>query len=123
ESEYAELDEVWNAEKASLQGTQVIKAELEQARLDLEVARRASDLQRMSELQYGRIPELERKLDLASQVEMQDMNLLRNKVGEDEIAEILSRWTGIPVAKMLQGEREKLLQMEDELHQRVIGQD
>ncbi|MEO2278987.1 ATP-dependent chaperone ClpB [Pseudoalteromonas pernae] len=123
ESEYAELDEVWNAEKASLQGTQVIKAELEQARLDLEVARRAGDLQRMSELQYGRIPELERKLDLASQVEMQDMSLLRNKVGEDEIAEILSRWTGIPVAKMLQGEREKLLQMEDELHQRVIGQD
>ncbi|WP_462158763.1 ATP-dependent chaperone ClpB [Pseudoalteromonas sp. GB56] len=123
ESEYAELDEVWNAEKASLQGTQVIKAELEQARLDLEVARRAGDLQRMSELQYGRIPELERKLDLASQVEMQDMSLLRNKVGEDEIAEILSRWTGIPVAKMLQGEREKLLQMEEELHHRVIGQD
>ncbi|WP_105190129.1 ATP-dependent chaperone ClpB [Pseudoalteromonas sp. T1lg48] len=123
EGEYAELDEVWNAEKASLQGTQVIKAELEQARLDLEVARRAGDLQRMSELQYGRIPELERKLDLASQVEMQDMTLLRNKVGEDEIAEILSRWTGIPVAKMLQGEREKLLQMENELHQRVIGQD
>ncbi|MFY8273121.1 ATP-dependent chaperone ClpB [Pseudoalteromonas sp. SSDWG2] len=123
ESEYAELDEVWNAEKASLQGTQVIKAELEQARLDLDVARRAGDLQRMSELQYGRIPELERKLDLASQVEMQDMSLLRNKVGEDEIAEILSRWTGIPVAKMLQGEREKLLQMEQELHERVIGQD
>ncbi|MBS3796240.1 MULTISPECIES: ATP-dependent chaperone ClpB [unclassified Pseudoalteromonas] len=123
EGEYAELDEVWNAEKASLQGTQVIKAELEQARLDLEVARRAGDLQRMSELQYGRIPELERKLDLASQAEMQDMSLLRNKVGEDEIAEILSRWTGIPVAKMLQGEREKLLQMEAELHQRVIGQD
>ncbi|WP_105265321.1 ATP-dependent chaperone ClpB [Pseudoalteromonas sp. T1lg76] len=123
EGEYAELDEVWSAEKASLQGTQVIKAELEQARLDLDVARRASDLQRMSELQYGRIPELERKLELASQAEMQDMSLLRNKVGEDEIAEILSRWTGIPVAKMLQGEREKLLQMEQELHQRVIGQD
>ncbi|ODB33598.1 ATP-dependent chaperone ClpB [Pseudoalteromonas sp. BMB] len=123
ESEYRELDEVWNAEKASLQGTQVIKAELEQARLDLEVARRASDLQRMSELQYGRIPELERKLDLASQAEMQEMSLLKNQVGEDEIAEILSRWTGIPVAKMLQGEREKLLQMEDELHKKVIGQD
>ena len=101
ESEYKELDEVWNAEKASLQGTQVIKGELEQARLDLEVARRASDLQRMSELQYGRIPELERKLDLASQAEMQEMSLLKNQVGEDEIAEILSRWTGIPVAKML----------------------
>ena len=123
ESEYKELDEVWNAEKASLQGTQVIKGELEQARLDLEVARRASDLQRMSELQYGRIPELERKLDLASQAEMQEMSLLKNQVGEDEIAEILSRWTGIPVAKMLQGEREKLLQMEDELHNKVIGQD
>ncbi|WP_462154161.1 ATP-dependent chaperone ClpB [Pseudoalteromonas piscicida] len=123
EAEYRELDEVWNAEKASLQGTQVIKAELEQARLDLEVARRASDLQRMSELQYGRIPELERKLDLASQAEMQEMSLLKNQVGEDEIAEILSRWTGIPVAKMLQGEREKLLQMEDELHKKVIGQD
>ncbi|AZZ97644.1 ATP-dependent chaperone ClpB [Pseudoalteromonas sp. R3] len=123
ETEYRELDEVWNAEKASLQGTQVIKAELEQARLDLDVARRASDLQRMSELQYGRIPELERKLDLASQAEMQEMSLLKNQVGEDEIAEILSRWTGIPVAKMLQGERDKLLQMEDELHRKVIGQD
>ncbi|MCF6438276.1 ATP-dependent chaperone ClpB [Pseudoalteromonas luteoviolacea] len=123
ETEYTELDEVWNAEKASLQGTQVIKAELEQARLDLEVARRASDLQRMSELQYGRIPALERKLDLASQAEMQEMSLLKNQVSEDEIAEILSRWTGIPVAKMLQGEREKLLHMEDELHQKVIGQD
>ncbi len=99
EAEYRELDEVWNAEKASLQGTQVIKAELEQARLDLEVARRASDLQRMSELQYGRIPELERKLDLASQAEMQEMSLLKNQVGEDEIAEILSRWTGIPSQK------------------------
>ncbi|ASM49360.1 ATP-dependent Clp protease ATP-binding subunit ClpB [Pseudoalteromonas espejiana DSM 9414] len=123
EAQYRELDEVWNAEKASLQGTQVIKAELEQARLDLDVARRASDLQRMSELQYGRIPELERKLDLASQAEMQEMSLLKNQVGEDEIAEILSRWTGIPVSRMLQGEREKLLQMEQQLHSKVIGQD
>ena len=123
EAQYRELDEVWNAEKASLQGTQVIKAELEQARLDLEVARRASDLQRMSELQYGRIPELERKLDLASQAEMQEMSLLKNQVGEDEIAEILSRWTGIPVSRMLQGEREKLLKMEEQLHSKVIGQD
>ena len=123
DGQYRELDEIWNAEKASLQGTQVIKAELEQARLDLDVARRASDLQRMSELQYGRIPELERKLDLASQAEMQEMTLLKNQVGEDEIAEILSRWTGIPVARMLQGEREKLLQMEDKLHSKVIGQD
>ena len=123
DGQYRELDEIWNAEKASLQGTQVIKAELEQARLDLDVARRASDLQRMSELQYGRIPELERKLDLASQAEMQDMTLLKNQVGEDEIAEILSRWTGIPVSRMLQSEREKLLQMEDRLHSKVIGQD
>ncbi|ATC98140.1 MULTISPECIES: ATP-dependent chaperone ClpB [Pseudoalteromonas] len=123
DSQYNELDEVWNAEKASLQGTQVIKTELEQARLDLEVARRAGDLQRMSELQYGRIPELERKLDLASQAEMQDMSLLVNKVGENEIAEILSRWTGIPVAKMLQGERDKLLSMEAKLHEKVVGQD
>jgi len=123
DSQYNELDEVWNAEKASLQGTQVIKTELEQARLDLDVARRASDLQRMSELQYGRIPELERKLDLASQAEMQDMSLLVNKVGENEIAEILSRWTGIPVAKMLQGERDKLLAMEGKLHEKVVGQD
>jgi ATP-dependent Clp protease ATP-binding subunit ClpB len=123
DGQYRELDEVWNAEKASLQGTQVIKAELEQARLDLDVARRASDLQRMSELQYGRIPELERKLDLASQAEMQEMSLLKNQVGEDEIAEILSRWTGIPVSRMLQGEREKLLQMEQQLHSKVIGQD
>jgi ATP-dependent Clp protease ATP-binding subunit ClpB len=123
DAQYRELDEIWNAEKASLQGTQVIKAELEQARLDLDVARRASDLQRMSELQYGRIPELERKLDLASQAEMQEMTLLKNQVGEDEIAEILSRWTGIPVARMLQGEREKLLQMEEKLHSKVIGQD
>lgn len=121
--QYNELDEVWIAEKASLQGTQVIKAELEQARLDLDVARRASDLQRMSELQYGRIPELENKLDLASQAEMQDMSLLKNKVGESEIAEILSRWTGIPINKMLQGEREKLLKMEEQLHENVIGQD
>jgi len=123
DKQYNELDEVWIAEKASLQGTQVIKAELEQARLDLDVARRASDLQRMSELQYGRIPELENKLDLASQAEMQDMSLLKNKVGESEIAEILSRWTGIPINKMLQGEREKLLKMEEQLHETVIGQD
>ncbi len=123
DKQYNELDEVWIAEKASLQGTQTIKAELEQARLDLEVARRASDLQRMSELQYGRIPALENKLDLASQAEMQDMSLLRNKVGESEIAEILSRWTGIPISKMLQGERNKLLTMENNLHAKVIGQD
>ncbi|WP_199609175.1 ATP-dependent chaperone ClpB [Flocculibacter collagenilyticus] len=122
DQKYNELEEVWHAEKAALQGTQHIKEELEQARLDLDFARRAGDLQRMSELQYGRIPELEKKLDLASQAEMQDMSLLRNKVSDNEIAEVLSRWTGIPVSKMLEGERDKLLRMEENLHQRVIGQ-
>lgn len=122
EREFAELDEVWKTEKASLSGTQNIKADLEQARFDLDIARRASDLNRMSELQYGRIPELEKQLDLASQADMQDKSLLKNKVTDDEIAEVLSRATGIPVSKMLEGDREKLLRMEDELHQQVIGQ-
>ncbi|MCG3766343.1 ATP-dependent chaperone ClpB [Vibrio cincinnatiensis] len=122
EREYAELEEIWNTEKAALSGTQHIKAELEQARLDLEVARRAGDLSRMSELQYGRIPELEKQLDLAAQAEMQEMTLLRNKVTDEEIAEVLSKQTGIPVSKMLEAEKEKLLRMEEVLHQRVIGQ-
>ena len=122
EREVAELNEVWHTEKAALAGTQHIKTELEQARLDLDVARRASNLGRMSELQYGKIPELEKQLDLASQAEMQDMTLLRNKVTDIEIAEVLSKATGIPVAKMLEGERDKLLQMENALHERVIGQ-
>ena len=122
EREVAELNEVWHSEKAALAGTQHIKADLDQARHDLEVARRAGDLTRMSELQYGKIPELEKQLDLASQAEMQDMTLLRNKVTDVEIAEVLSKATGIPVAKMLEGEKEKLLQMEDALHERVIGQ-
>ncbi|WP_422767221.1 ATP-dependent chaperone ClpB [Photobacterium leiognathi subsp. mandapamensis] len=123
EREYAELEEVWNAEKAALSGTQHIKAELEQARTDVEIARRAGDLNRMSELQYGRIPELEKQLDLAAQAEMQEMTLLKNKVTDTEIADVLSKATGIPVSKMLEGERDKLLRMEDELHHRVIGQD
>ena len=123
DAKYNELDEVWESEKAALQGTQNIKTELEQARLDLEVARRASDLQRMSELQYGRIPELEKKLDLASQAEMHEHTLLRNKVTEQEIADVLSKATGIPVSKMLEGERDKLLRMEQALHDKVIGQD
>ena len=117
-----ELNEIWRTEKAALAGTQHIKADLEQSRMDMDVARRAGDLTRMSELQYGRIPELEKQLDLASQAEMQDMTLLRNKVTEIEIAEVLSKSTGIPVNKMLEGERDKLLQMEEALHQRVIGQ-
>ncbi len=122
EREYADLDEIWRSEKAALQGSQEIKTQLEQARLDLESARRASDLARMSELQYGIIPELEKQLDMASHAEMMEMKLLRNRVSEEEIAEVVSKWTGIPVSKMLEGERDKLLRMEDYLHQRVIGQ-
>ncbi|HAS6987600.1 TPA: ATP-dependent chaperone ClpB [Vibrio parahaemolyticus] len=122
EREYAELEEVWNTEKAALSGTQHIKSELEQARMDMEFARRAGDLNRMSELQYGRIPELEKQLDLATQAEMQEMRLLRNKVTDNEIAEVLSKQTGIPVSKMLEAEKEKLLRMEDVLHNRVVGQ-
>ena len=122
ESKASELNEIWHTEKAALAGTQHIKADLEQARMDMDVARRAGDLTRMSELQYGRIPELEKQLDLASQAEMQDMTLLRNKVTDVEIAEVLSKATGIPVSKMLEGEREKLLHMEQALHERVIGQ-
>ncbi|SUP92228.1 ClpV protein [Vibrio owensii] len=122
EREYAELEEVWNAEKAALSGTQHIKSELEQARIDMDFARRAGDLNRMSELQYGRIPELEKQLDLATQAEMQEMTLLRNKVTDNEIAEVLSKQTGIPVSKMLEAEKEKLLRMEEVLHKRVIGQ-
>ncbi|WP_317933011.1 ATP-dependent chaperone ClpB [Halioxenophilus sp. WMMB6] len=122
EREYADLEEIWRAEKAALHGSQEIKSTLEQARMDLEAARRAGDLGRMSELQYGIIPELEKQLDMAAQVEMQDMTLLRNKVTDEEIAEVVSKWTGIPVSKMLEGEREKLLRMEEGLHSRVIGQ-
>lgn len=122
EREFAELEEVWNAEKAALSGTQHIKSALEQARMDMEFARRAGDLSRMSELQYGRIPELEKQLDLATQAEMQEMTLLRNKVTDNEIAEVLSKQTGIPVSKMLEAEKEKLLRMEDVLHKSVIGQ-
>ncbi len=123
EREYSDLEEIWKAEKAALHGAQHIKEELERARIELETARRAGDLARMSELQYGRIPELEKQLDMATQAEMQEMKLLRNKVTEEEIAEVVSRWTGIPVSKMLESEREKLLHMEDALRQRVVGQD
>ena len=122
ERQFSDLDEVWRAEKAALQGSQQIKEELERVRLDLETARRAGDLARMSELQYGRIPQLEKQLDMASQAEMMDMTLLRNKVTEEEIAEIVSKVTGIPVSKMLEGERDKLLAMEEALGKRVIGQ-
>jgi ATP-dependent Clp protease ATP-binding subunit ClpB len=122
EREYSDLDEVWKSEKAALQGSTHIKEALERARLDLETAQRAGDLTRMSELQYGRIPELEKQLDLAANVEMQDMKLLINKVGEEEIAAVVSSWTGIPVSKMLESEREKLLDMEAQIGKRVVGQ-
>ncbi|HBO23709.1 MULTISPECIES: ATP-dependent chaperone ClpB [unclassified Providencia] len=123
EREYSSLDEEWKAEKASLTGTQHIKAELENTRIEMEKARRVGDLAKMSELQYGRIPELEKQLDAATKAEGKSMKLLRNKVTDVEIAEILARWTGIPVSRMLESEREKLLRMEQQLHQRVIGQD
>lgn len=122
EREFSELEEIWIAEKARLSGAQTIKTELEQARTALEQARRAGDLARMSELHYGKIPELERRLVDATKEEGAPMQLLRNRVTEQEIAEVLSRWTGIPVARMLEGERAKLLRMEEVLHQRIIGQ-
>ncbi|MDH3638136.1 MAG: ATP-dependent chaperone ClpB [Gammaproteobacteria bacterium] len=123
EKEYADLDEVWKAEKAAVQGVQHIKEALDQARLELETAQRAGDLARMSELQYGRIPELEKQLQAADRAESSDTRLLRNYVGEEEIAEVVSKWTGIPISKMMEGERDKLLRMEQELHSRVVGQD
>jgi len=123
EREFADLDEVWKAEKAAMQGATHIKEELERARLDLETAHRANDLARMSELQYGKIPELEKQLEDAVQVEHKENTLLRNNVTEEEVAEIVSTWTGIPVSKMLEGEKEKLLQMESVIQQRVVGQD
>jgi len=123
EREFADLDEIWKAEKAAMQGTTHIKEELERARLELETAHRANDLARMSELQYGRIPELEKQLAEAMQAEHKENTLLRNNVTEEEVAEIVSMWTGIPVSKMLEGEKEKLLQMESVVQARVVGQD
>jgi ATP-dependent Clp protease ATP-binding subunit ClpB len=120
--DYADLEEVWTSEKAALQGTQHIKEALDRVRQELETARRAGDLARMSELQYGQIPDLEKELDMAAQAEMLDMKLLRNKVTEEEVAEVVAAWTGIPVSKMLEGERDKLLKMEEALGGRVIGQ-
>nr|WP_314170127.1 ATP-dependent chaperone ClpB [uncultured Aggregatibacter sp.] len=122
EREYAELEEVWKSEKAALSGAQHIKAELENARTQMEQARRAGDLNKMSELQYGKIPELEKQLAAAEGAEGKEMSLLRYRVTDEEIAEVLSRATGIPVSKMMEGEKEKLLRMEEELHKRVIGQ-
>jgi ATP-dependent Clp protease ATP-binding subunit ClpB len=123
EKEYSDLEEVWKAEKAALQGTAHIKEELDRAQLDFEAARRAGDLGRMSELQYGKIPELQKRLAAATAAESQEKTLVRNKVTDEEIAEVVSKWTGIPVAKMLEGEREKLLRMEEAIGGRVVGQD
>ncbi len=121
EREYADLEEIWRSEKALVQDEQRIKEELDRVRGEIEAARRAGDLARMSELQYGRIPELERQL--AARAQPVPTKLLRKEVGEEEIAEVVSRATGIPVSRMMEGEREKLLRMEDELHRRVVGQD
>jgi ATP-dependent Clp protease ATP-binding subunit ClpB len=123
EKEFADLEEVWIAEKAAMQGTTHLKEELERARLELETAHRANDLTRMSELQYGKIPELEKQLEDALQAENKETTLLRNNVTDEEVAEIVSKWTGIPVSKMLEGEKEKLLAMESVISARVVGQD
>ena len=123
EREFADLEEIWKSEKAAMQGTAHLKEELERARLELETAHRASDLTRMSELQYGRIPELEKQLETAMQAEGREKTLLRNNVTDAEVAEIVSQWTGIPVAKMLEGEKERLLKMEAVVQERVVGQD
>ncbi|MCT8166945.1 MULTISPECIES: ATP-dependent chaperone ClpB [unclassified Pseudomonas] len=122
EREYSDLEEIWASEKAEVQGSAQIQQKIEQARQELEAARRKGDLSRMAELQYGVIPDLERSLQMVDQHGKTDNQLLRNKVTEEEIAEVVSKWTGIPVSKMLEGEREKLLKMEELLHQRVIGQ-
>ena len=123
EKEFADLDEILNAEKMALHGSQQVKEDLEHAKLEMESARRAGDLTKMSELQYGLIPDLEKKLESAAQTDTSSMQLLRNKVTEEEIAEVVSKWTGIPVTKMLEGEKAKLLQLEEELHKQVIGQE
>ncbi len=122
EREFSDLEEVWKSEKAAVQGSSHVKEELERARMALETAQRAGDLARAGELQYGRIPELEKQLAMAAQAETQEMKLLRNKVSDEEIAEVVSKWTGIPVSKMLEGERDKLLRMEQEIEKRVVGQ-
>lgn len=123
EKEYADLEEVWKKEKLVVQGAHHLKEELEQAKADLENAHRNNDLAKMSELQYGKIPELEAKIEQAESSDGEDMTLLRNKVTEDEIAHIVARWTGIPVDKMMEGEKDKLLQMEEIIHKRLVGQD
>jgi len=122
EKEYADLEQIWMAEKASMQGATHIKSEIEQAKSDLEIAHRVGNLEKMAEIQYSIIPQLEKQLADASSHDVVEKQLLRNKVTEDEIAEVVAKWTGIPVTKMLEGERDKLMRMEDALHQRVMGQ-
>ncbi len=122
EREYADLEEIWNAEKAAVQGAQQVKEELDQARLELESARRAGDLGRMSELQYGRIPELEKRIVEVTAAEQTNTRLLRNNVTEEEVAEVVAKWTGVPVSKILESEQAKLLHLEEEIHHRVVGQ-
>ena len=123
EKDYADLEEIWKKEKLVVQGAHHLKEELEQAKADLENAHRNNDLAKMSELQYGKIPELEAKIEQAESADGEEMTLLRNKVTEDEIAHIVARWTGIPVDKMMEGEKDKLLQMEEIIHKRLVGQD
>ena len=123
EREYADLEEVWTAEKASVNGAQNVKESLDAARMEFEAARRASDFAKMSELQYGRIPALEKTLEEAGEAAEKGHSLLRSRVTDEEIAEVVSHWTGVPVARMLEGERDRLLALEDELHKRVVGQD
>jgi len=123
EREFSDLNEIWKSEKAALQGVTRVKEQIEQARQDLDAAQRQQDYARMSEIQYGKLPELEKQLAAAQAAETQDFKLLQDKVTAEEIAEVVARWTGIPVSKMLEGEREKLLHMEDDLHRRVVGQD
>src|SRR5690606_21482579 len=123
EREYNDLEEVWEAEKATLQGATKGKEQIEAAKLELESAQRRQDYARMSEIQYGKLPELEKQLKAAQEAETKGFTLLQDKVTAEEIAEVVSRWTGIPVSKMLEGEREKLLEMEEQLHTRVVGQE
>ncbi|MFO8004999.1 ATP-dependent chaperone ClpB [Thioalkalivibrio sp.] len=123
EREYSDLEEIWKAEKSAVTGAAQVKEELERVRMELETARRAGDLNRMSELQYGRIPELQKALEQASEQEGKETRLLRTKVTDEEVAEVVSRWTGIPVSKMLEGEKDKLLRMEEAVAQRVVGQE
>ena len=123
EREFSDLNEIWKSEKAALQGTTKVKEQIEQARQELDAAQRSQDYARMSEIQYGKLPALEKQLAAANDAQAQDFKLVQTRVTADEIAEVVARWTGIPVSKMLEGEREKLLHMEDDLHKRVVGQD